>query len=105
MRIISQPMRDSARGKPCTLNIAGVCSYNAETTVLCHLPDESHGMSRKSDDLSSAYGCCECHAVIDGKVPHHFEPGEKDFYIRRAMVRTWRILVAEGIVQIKGVRS
>ena len=97
-------MRDSARGKPCTFNIVGVCSYNAETTVLAHLPDESHGMSRKSDDLSTAYACAECHNVIDGRAPHHFEPGEKDWYMRRAMVRTWRILVDEGVVQIKGVK-
>ena len=52
----SNAIRMSAKGEECTLNIVGVCNYNAETTVLCHLPDESKGMSHKADDISAAYG-------------------------------------------------
>ena len=103
--IHSKAIRAAARGQPCTLNIAGVCNYDPSTTVLCHLPDESHGMNRKSDDLSAAFGCSDCHDVIDGRRPHLFRPGDKDWYTRRAMVRTWRILVREGVIQIKGVKS
>ena len=29
-------IRKAARGEECTLNIAGVCSYDPETVVLCH---------------------------------------------------------------------
>lgn len=98
--IVSKKIRDSARDEDCTFQIAGVCSHDTATVVLCHLPDESHGMARKSDDISAAYGCDACHAVIDGRAPHDFEPGERDWYQRRAMVRTWRRLIDKGIVKV-----
>lgn len=100
MKIVSKKLRNSARGEDCTLNIVGVCSYNPETVSLCHLPDESHGMGRKSDDISAAYGCDMCHAVIDGRVPHIWEDGEKEFYMRRGMVRTWRKAIERGLIKI-----
>ena len=37
-------IRKAARGEECTLNIAGVCSYDPETVVLCHFPSDSHGI-------------------------------------------------------------
>ena len=37
-------IRKAARGEECTLNIAGVCSYDHETVVLCHFPSDSHGV-------------------------------------------------------------
>lgn len=101
-RIESAAIRASARGEDCTFQIVGVCNQQTDTTVLCHLPDESHGMSRKADDLSSAYGCSACHDVIDGRVKHDWQPGEKDFYMRRAQSRTWRRLREKGIFTIKG---
>ena len=39
-------IRKAARGEECTLNIAGVCSYDPETVVLCHFPSDSHGLAR-----------------------------------------------------------
>lgn len=99
-RIASQKIRGSAISETCTFQIVGVCNGDAETTVLCHLPDESHGLSRKSDDLSAAYGCSACHDAIDGRVPHAFGPGEKDWYMRRAMVRTWRRLLEKSILKV-----
>ena len=103
MKIRSDKMRKAAKGEQCTFNIVGVCSYDPATTTLCHLPDESHGMARKSDDLSSAFGCAECHAVIDGRAPHYFEPGEKDWYMRRAQTRTIRRCVEIGVIKVEGV--
>ena len=105
IRIESQDMRDAANGMPCTLNIAGVCLHTTDTTVLCHFPDESHGGSRKSDDISAGFGCAACHDVIDGRRKHNFAPGEKDWYLRRAQVRTLRILIGMGVIKIKGVRA
>jgi hypothetical protein len=102
-RIESSKIRAAAKGQECTLNIAGVCSYDDTTTVLCHLPDESHGVGRKSDDLSACFGCSSCHDALDrrsGGLPDD----EREFYMRRAMVRTWRILVDMGIIAIKGVK-
>ena len=96
----SKAIRDAARGEACTLNIAGACNYNAETTVLCHLPDEDHGMARKSGDLSGAFGCSACHDVIDGRVPNDEYKQHRDFYLRRGNTRTIKRLVSLGIITI-----
>jgi hypothetical protein len=101
--IKSTAIRDSAAGEQCTFQIAGVCNGGWSTTVLCHLPDESHGIARKADDLSSGYGCSACHDVIDGRAPHHFQPGEKEWYMRRANIRTLRRMRELGLLIIKGV--
>jgi hypothetical protein len=93
-------LRKSAKGQDCTLNVSGVCSYDPETVVLCHLPDGSGGMGMKSDDLSSCFGCYDCHQVLDGHVRHDFERGEKEFYMRRAQTRTFRKWLDMGIIKI-----
>lgn len=101
--IRSKKLRDSSRGRPCTLQIAGVCNGDWETTVPCHLPDESHGMAKKSDDISMCDGCSACHAVIDGRVPWpESESEHKDFYLRRAQTRTLRRWIEEGLIMVKG---
>lgn len=106
IRIKSKPMRNAANGELCTVQIAGMCRHSPATTVLAHLPDESHGMSRKSDDLSACFACDVCHDVIDGRRPWpESEKPHKEWYLRRAMVRTWRRLVELGIVNIKGVKA
>lgn len=100
--IRSQKLRDSARGEDCTMELPRTCNYNPETTVLGHLPDESHGMSRKSDDICSAYVCSACHDVIDGRAvsPYPLTQAEKLWYYRRAMVRTWRRMIEKGVIKI-----
>jgi hypothetical protein len=99
-------MRDSARNEQCTVNLVGVCNYDPSTTVLAHLPDESNGMGKKADDLSACYACSECHDVIDRREPW---PGEEhchaEWYYRRAQTRTWRRMVEQGIIAIKGLRA
>ncbi|RXZ42689.1 nuclease domain-containing protein [Crenobacter cavernae] len=98
--IVSKQIRASARSEDCTFQIRGVCNQDPETTVLCHLPDESHGMARKSDDISAAYGCDACHAAIDGRAPYPFAAGERDWYMRRAQTRTLRRLIEKRIVRV-----
>jgi len=104
-RIESKVLRDSAKGEQCTFQIASVCSGDTATTVLCHLPDESHGFGRKSDDISSAFGCASCHDVIDGRV-HQFALTAEDrlYYSHRAMKRTWRRWIEMGLLTIKGLK-
>lgn len=104
LRIESQPVRDSAQGEDCTLEIQGVCNHDPATTVLAHLPDESHGMGRKSDDASACYACSACHDVIDERThwPRHEEPW-REWYFRRAQTRTLRRLIERGIVKYAGV--
>lgn len=102
--IKSQPMRDAAKGEDCTLNIARVCNYNPETTVLAHLPDETNGMGTKSDDISACLACSACHTLIDSPGDIRLTSEEREWYMRRAMVRTWRRMLAKGIMTIKGVK-
>lgn len=99
-KIISQKIRDAARGQECTFNIPGVCNYNSETTVLCHLPDESNGMGTKSDDISAAFGCSACHDAIDGRAKSEMYKDDPEFFNRRAMIRTWRKLIEMEIITI-----
>ena len=102
--IRSQKLRDSAQGESCTFQIIGVCNSDPDTTVLCHLPDESHGMSRKSDDLSCAYGCSACHDAVDARdfkaYTRLIHLGELDWHMRRAMVRTLRRMIEKGLIKI-----
>ena len=94
--IKSQKLRDSAKGEQCTLNIAGICNYDPETTVLCHLPSEIAGS--KSTDISSAYGCSSCHQVIDNR--SRLSAEDYEFYCRRGQVRTLTRMEERGLITI-----
>jgi hypothetical protein len=62
-------------------------------------------MGRKSDDVCSAFGCGACHSVIDGRVQSvFFSESDKQWYMRRAMVRTWRRMIEKGLVKIEGYK-
>ena len=100
--IRSQKLRDSAKGEECCFQIPGICSYDSTKTVLCHLPDESHGMGQKSDDFCAAFGCKECHDWIDRRTinPPYPKGADREWYARRAMVRTWRRWIELGLVKI-----
>lgn len=102
--IVSNAVRQSARGEECTVHIAGVCNYKSETTVFAHLPDESKGMGIKADDLSGCYACHACHDALDGRSKSRLTGEEREWYMRRAMVRTWRRLHDKGLLLIKGAK-
>ena len=96
-------IRQAARGEECTLRIARICNYDPETTVLAHLPDESKGGNRKSDDISACFACSACHDIIDGrdnKKWKNYTTAEIERYMRRAMVRTWRRLIEKGVIKL-----
>lgn len=98
--LVSKKIRNSARGESCTVNVAGVCNYDSATTVLAHLPDESKGMGKKADDLSACYACSACHDVLDRRRYDQDFEDYREWYMRRAMVRTWRRLVDLGIIKV-----
>ena len=100
MKIVSKKIRASARGEACTFRIPGVCNHNPETTVLCHLPDESRGMGIKADDISAAYGCSACHDVVDGRAKTGWTKADMEFFMRRAQTRTLRRLVEKGLIEV-----
>lgn len=103
MKIESKKIRDAAAGQACTLQIVGHCNYDTTTTILAHLPDESHGGARKSDDISACFACSSCHDLIDGRVPDaSLTREEREWYMRRAMVRTWRRLIEMELITIAG---
>lgn len=99
--IKSKKIRASANGQECTFNIVGVCNYDPSTTVLCHLSNESSGMGKKSHDICAAYGCSSCHRAVDTIGACKELEDHRDWYERRAMVRTLVALINLGLVVIK----
>jgi hypothetical protein len=99
--IKSKAIRNSAKGEECTLNIGGVCENNSETTVLCHFSLHDGGSARLNGDLSAGYGCFLCHEIIDLRRNLALSQEEREFYMRRSMVRTLDRLVEKGLVIIK----
>jgi hypothetical protein len=97
--MISNAIRKSARGEQCTLAIAGVCCGDPATVVACHL--SSGGMGAKCSDLDVAFGCHACHAWVDQR---QGDQSCRDWYLRRAHVRTLERLWELGILVVKGAK-
>lgn len=95
MGIVSTKLRNSARGQPCALQIPGICSHDASTTVLCHLPSEVKGGATKSDDFFAVLGCSSCHIHLDN---HRLNKEDELYFSLRALARTWRFWVTSGLI-------
>ena len=93
-------VQKSARGETCTLQIAGVCNHDTETTVLCHVSfNYGTGKRIRPNERNAVYGCSACHDAIDGRVVK-FDLNTADietivdwhewkwWYVGRALVRT-----------------
>jgi hypothetical protein len=87
-------LRKEARGRMCTIRIPGHCNHNPETTVLCHLG--GGGMGVKQHDLHAAFGCSDCHDVIDGRQRSRFTRTELKLFHLEGVIRTQQILISEG---------
>jgi hypothetical protein len=98
--IRSKKITNAARGEHCALQIVGACNGDPATVVFCHLPDETHGIGIKSDDLSGCFGCSGCHDVVDGRRYWQEFDDNGDFYMRRAQTRTMRRLFELGVFRI-----
>ncbi|MGJ8525199.1 putative nuclease YbcO [Halomonadaceae bacterium LMG 33818] len=99
MKIVSKALRNSARGRNCTLRLPG-CNHNPETTVLAHLPTGMGGMGMKSPDMIGVFACSECHDRLDSRV----RGAEIDWRdITRALAETQQQWIEEGLMTIKGV--
>ena len=99
MKIRSSRLTSSADDQECTLNIAGVCTYNNEETVLCHfniLGDK--GMGTKSSDLCGAWGCSACHYHMDTNA---MSKEQWLYYAYRGTMRTIHNLVGEEVIKIE----
>lgn len=93
----------AARGEACTLNIEGVCNYNTDTTVCAHLSFGEGGGARRTGPLSVAFACSDCHDAIDGRTGVDLDSCDRDFYLRRAQIRTINRLIHLGVVTVKGL--
>lgn len=99
MGIVSQKLRDSARGQNCTFHIPNVCNHDPETVVLAHIRDETKGLGNKALDISAAFACSACHYAIDQHLlPKAFETA----LCLRALQRTWKIWRDMGLIVIAG---
>lgn len=99
-RIVNKKLRNSARGQQCQLRLPEVCNNNPETTVLAHVGSDS-GMALKASDIEAAFGCSDCHAVIDGHVAHDFEPDFLKLRKYEAAERTRAIWVEMDLIRVK----
>ena len=101
-KITQNPIRRSARGQMCTLQIHPHCNNDTETTVLCHLNTSRKGMGLKSLDYFAVYGCADCHNVIDGRTKTDIPKEEIWRCQLRALERTWTLLIGDGLITVKG---
>lgn len=99
MRLVSKKVRESARGRECTVRLPGICNWNPETTVLAHLPCGTRGIGMKGIDTVAVYACSACHDAIDGRTKGA-EIDWKD--MPRAIAETHEALIRAGIMTIKG---
>jgi hypothetical protein len=93
-------LRKSAKGRECQIRIPGVCNFNPETTVLCHL--NGGGMGMKHPDLFGAFGCSACHDEIDGR-SHNILINNMaiELYFYEGIFRTQAIWLKEGLISVK----
>ena len=87
----------SARGEDCSLRIPGVCNFNPETTVFCHI---GHGPARRNFDFG-VYGCSSCHDVIDRRVhlDDAWENSQLPVYQLSALRETQEKLIDKGLMK------
>lgn len=92
-------IRQSAKGKPCMVRIAGVCNHNPETTVLAHYRLADYcGMGIKPPDFMGAYACSACHDAVDGRVKTDLSEDELRLAHAEGVFRTQVILNKIGLL-------
>ncbi len=57
------------------------------------------GMGMKSPDWLGAWGCFNCHRVVDGQTKSEFSKVERDLMLAEGVFRTQAILVDEGVLK------
>lgn len=93
-------IRRAARGQDCTLQIHPYCNFNTETTVLCHINTDHKGWGIKSPDYFGAFGCSDCHDIIDGRRKTDLPKAEITACILRGLFRTWKILIDMELIRV-----
>lgn len=99
MRVVSQKLRDSARGQTCTLRLNG-CGFDDGTVVLAHIPCGQKGMGIKGPDIIACFACKSCHDAIDSRSRGIVTEGD----ILRALAETQLFWIRNGLITIKGMK-
>jgi len=95
-------LRKEARGRPCMVNIDGVCQGGTETTVLAHV--DVPGWNVKADDTNAAWACYACHLWLgDGYLvgchndaERAFAEDDKNYLFKKGVARTQKALIKEN---------
>lgn len=91
-------IRREARGRACTVRLAG-CDGGGDTTCLAHYRLSGLcGMGQKPDDAIGAFACFSCHNIIDyrAKTPAGMTRDDVRLAHAEACLRTISILRKEG---------
>ena len=91
-------IQESARGEECAFRL-DCCNHDRETTVLCHNTKPMFNSSRRND-ARAAYGCSECHALIDSNT---FNPIRAGYEWGRAIAETHVKLIEKGLLKFEGI--
>jgi len=89
----------SARGQDCQIRIPGYCNRNPETVVFCHL--SGGGIGAKVSDIHGAYGCSDCHDIVDRRVKAgRIAKEDIDLWFLEAVIRTQLLLIEQGLIKL-----
>jgi len=73
---------------------------NPETTVFCHAPSEDKGMGKKSPDFWGAFGCSDCHDIVDGRRNVDISNDEIFRLHIRGVFRTIKTFIEQGLIKV-----
>ena len=98
MIVRSKKLRDSARGRDCTIRIPGYCNHDPSTTVLAH---GNGGGGMKTDDTWAAFSCDVCHSIVDFRYPiREFTRTEIIYMHTDGIKETQHIWYEEGVLKV-----
>ena len=100
--VVSEKLRQSAKGQECQIRLPGICNFNTETTVLAHL--NGGGIGIKKDDWQAAFACSACHDEIDRRT-RYMDADTVELEHRRGVERTQTHWLEMGLITISGVAS
>jgi hypothetical protein len=92
---------ESAKGKPCTARIPGVCAFDSQTTVWAHIRRIRYGAGAgfKPSDLCGLYACSSCHDVLDRRVKTGHDSEFVELCALQGHLESLIMLEREGIVR------
>lgn len=90
-------LRQSAKGRECTVRIPNCCNHDNATVILAHL--NGGGMGMKQPDMFGAFCCAACHDAVDRRsrtIPYE----DARLAHLEGIIRTQQIWLKEGLIKI-----